>query len=136
MDHTEMDATIFGRLLERSDLQLEWLRHISRRLDDGERDFRALAVADATLIQQTKQNTDDIAEIKRKIRMDLDGPEGSDYRGFLGQMTELIRVAKEFVEAIAPLWKLTLGLIVAILLAKGIIDPDSYLKLIFKGGPG
>lgn len=120
---------------------MDFLRDMKKsfeeRLEDGTKDFRALAVADATMAQQIQRNTEDVREIRRHLAMrdtDADNP-----RGLLSQLTELLRTAKEFAEAIGPTWKLTLGVIAAGLMARGIVDPKPYidaLKLILKGEPG
>jgi len=131
---------LLGRLWERSEQQMDFLRDmktdIQLRLEDGMKDFRALAVADATMAQQILRNTQDVQEIRKQLAMKCQ--DGERPTGLLNQLTELLRMAKEFVEAVAPLWKITLGVAIAVLLAKGIVDPDPYLKalkLILRGEP-
>jgi len=139
MHREDQNTWLLGRLWERSEQQMDFLRDIKRqlveshrevreRLEDGARDFRALAVMDATLGQKIQRNTDDISEIRRALAMGWKNTEDNRPRGIIAQLTGLLRTAKEFVEAVAPMWKWTVGLVLAGLMARGIINPEPYLK--------
>lgn len=51
-------------------------------------------------------------------------------RGLLTQLSEAIRTVKKIVEAVAAPWKITVGAILAVLMATGIVEPELPFKII------